>query len=268
MTKRARRALIGAAAVSVAAACVELGGPKDGVVSISSLKMAYPSVVVGEILRDSLGAPAPLSIVAFGPSGEVLDSEAITFLALDSTVSVDPDGTVHGLRRDTLGGRVVATAGGLQTPPLRVIVTVAPTTVTRSVDPTAIAFDTSLSKRDSTAETNASPPLTVTVVGAGGVGVQGFIVSYALVRSLTPVIAGTPTAYLADDAKRTSPRDTTSAAGIASRRVIIRQAAFLDAAWLAGTKTDTIIIRATVRYLGADVPGSPIDFIVPVSKKP
>jgi hypothetical protein len=35
-----------------------------------------------------------------------------------------------------------------------------------------------------------------------------------------------------------------------------------------GSRSDSVIVRATIKFLGADVPGSPVEFIVPVSRKP
>jgi hypothetical protein len=264
MTAKARRALIGAALLGIAA-CFDLGGPKEGVISISSLRLPYPSVVIGDLMRDSLGNPAPLSIVAFGADGEPLPGEPVTFVALDTTVQVDADGTLHGITRDSIGARVVAGAGALQTPPQRIIVTIAPTSVTKGTDATAIQFG--VETPDTSNNSNWSPGLSLTLVGAGDGKAQGYVVTYAVIESPDPKVAGTPTAYIGDDAARAMPRDTTDSKGIASRRVILRQSALADDV-RSGTRTDSVIVRATVKYLGADVAGSPVDFVVPVSRKP
>ncbi|HET9425290.1 MAG TPA: hypothetical protein VFO55_07965 [Gemmatimonadaceae bacterium] len=263
MTSRWRRALAAGAVLAIAVACVELGGPKSGVTSISNLRLPYPSVVIGGLLRDSLGVPSPLSITAFGPNGETL-AEAISFIALDSSISVDADGTVHGLLRDSLGGRVVAGAGGLQTPPHRIIVTYAPVEAVKSTATTAIQFDAALP--DTTEKLNWSPPLELTLNGDGGLA-QGYIVTYQLTRTPPAKVAGEPTAYVADENGRAMTRDTTDTKGVAARRIVLRQAATEDAL-RGGTRTDTVIVRATVKYLGSDVPGSPVEFVVPVSRKP
>jgi hypothetical protein len=63
------------------------------------------------------------------------------------------------------------------------------------------------------------------------------------------------------------PRDTTDTKGVSSRRVVIRQLAIANSI-RDGSRSDTVIVQASVKYLGADVPGSPVQFIVPVSKKP
>lgn len=258
-----QRALISGAVVVVAVACIDLGGPKGGVVSISGLGLPSPSVVLGDMMRDSLGIPAPLSITAFDDAGNPIPGEPVAFVALDTTISVDVDGLVRGLFRDSLGGRVVAGAGSLQTLPARIIVTVKPDTAIKGTEATQINFDL---LADTTSQTNRSPLLAVTVTGAGGVGAQGFIVSYEITRSPPPRIAGVPTAYLADEGVKASTRDTTDLRGAAGRRVIFR-ANLADAELAAGTRTDTVVVRATVRYAGADVAGSPVDFIIPVKKK-
>jgi hypothetical protein len=263
MTGVARRALTACAVAGIAAACIELGGPQEGVVSISNLRLPYPSVVIGDLLRDSLGQPAPLFIRAFGANGDTLVSELLEFIALDSTISVDSDGTVHGLLRDSIGARVVAGAGGLQTPPQRIVVTYAATEAVKSGAPAAIVFDAALP--DTSEKGNWSTALELTLNGEGGAA-QGYVVTYELAETPTPREPGVPTAYVADETGRAVTRDTTDIKGIASRIVVLRQSAIEDAV-RAGSRSDTIIVRATVKYLGADVPGSPVDFIVPVSAK-
>jgi hypothetical protein len=186
-------------------------------------------------------------------------------VALDSTVTIDPDGTIRGVTRDTLGGRIVAGAGGLQTPPQRVIVTIAPTTVTPSPDPTAIQFINT--EPDTSKNTNWSPGLVLTVTGAAGAAAQGYIVTYSLIETPDPEVPGTPTAYIGDDSARPTARDTTDTKGVSSRRVILRQTAIAFAT-RDGSRTDSVIVSASVKYLGADIPGSPVQFIVPIGKKP
>ena len=264
MTVTGRRALIGAAAI-ILAGCLELGGKIPGVASISDLTLPYPSVVIGDVLRDSLGAPSPVSITAFGAAGDTIRNEPVTFIALDTTLKVDADGTVHGLFRDSIGGRIVAGAGGLQTPFKRIIVTIAPTTTTKSADPTSITFDPITP--DTSIKSNWSQPLTLTLTGAASQPAQGYVVVYSLVETPDPEVPGTPTAYIANDNGATMLRDSTDTRGVASRIVVLRQSAIASSI-RSGVRPDTIIVRATVKYLGADVPGSPVQFVVPVAKKP
>jgi hypothetical protein len=103
---------------------------------------------------------------------------------------------------------------------------------------------------------------------ASQVGAQGFIVAYSIVRSPAPLKAGVPTAYIGNDIGAATTRDTTDHTGAAARRVVLRQAAIGDTDLLNGRKTDTIIVRATASYGGQAIPGTPIDFFIPVSRKP
>jgi hypothetical protein len=178
--------------------------------------------VIGDLMRDSLGNPSPVSITAFGANGEAISGETITYVALDPSVTIDETGTIRGVAKDTVGGRIVAGAGGLQTPPARVIVTIAPTAVTKSDAATPIQFVNT--EPDTSKSTNWSDPLVVTVKG-GTVPAQGYIVTYSLIETPDAEVAGTPTAYIGDDTARPSARDTTNSKGESSRRVILRQSA-------------------------------------------
>jgi hypothetical protein len=264
MKRWGRRTLGAAAALAAIAGCLDLGGPKSGVVAISNLILPYPSVVIGGLMRDSLGNPSPLSITAFGPDGNPIAGEPAIFIALDSTITVDADGMVHGVFRDSIGGRIVGGAGTLQAPAQRIIVTHPAELATKGTASTSIVFDAALP--DSTEKQNWSPALTLALSGADKPA-QGYVVTFNIVDSPTPAVVGASTAWIADESGKAMPRDTTDTQGAVSRRVIFRQKA-AEAALLAGTKSDTIVVRATVKYLGADVPGSPVNFIVPVSKKP
>ena len=117
--------------------------------------------------------------------------------------------------------------------------------------------------------TNWSPPLELTLTDASGITTaQGFIVTYAVIRFPAPKAANDPAAYLGDDAGEAvcarhdrlqgSRKPAGGAAPAGDRQDAVR----------AGTKTDTIIVRATVKYNGADVAGTPVDYVIPVKKKP
>jgi hypothetical protein len=261
---------------AVAPACSDILGSsaRNPIASISALSLPYPTVVIGDIMRDSLGVATPVSIQAYDANGNIVANQSPAFTILDATsstlatsVQIDQNGFVHGLVRDTLGARVFASFATLVAPVQRVLVSVAPQNAAKSTATTAINFDTA--KVDTSAQTNWSPPLELTLTDANGVGAQGFIITYAVTRSPTPFTAGVPTAYIGDDAGKASARDTTDVHGTAGRRVILRLAAFGDPALLiAGTKTDTVIVRATVKYNGADLSGTPFDYFIPVKKKP
>jgi hypothetical protein len=264
MSRGSARAVAAIAIMAVAVAC-DLTTKTGDVTSISSLRLPAPSVVVGDVMRDSLGVPTPAMVDAFDGEGRMIVNPHVVFSVLDSTITIDSSGFVHGVHRDTTGARVAAGVGGLQTPITRIPVTSAPATAAKTAGAApAIAFDTRV---DTSVQTNWSPLLGVTVLDASGGGAQGVIAAYSIVRSPAPLTAGVPTVFLADEGGRGTSRDTTTFAGLASRRVVLRQAAVGDADLLAGRKTDTIVVRVTASYAGKVIPGLPVDFIVPVAAK-
>lgn len=258
------RPIIAAIALTIVAGCTALEEPGGNIGAISTLQVPSPSIVLGDVMRDSTGAPAPVRVIVYDRRGAPIEGAAVTYLSLDPSVSVDASGQLSGLTLDPEGARIVGGIDNLQTAPVRVFVTVAPTGAAATSTGGSILF-TPLT--DTTNNTNWSDTLGVRVTGAGGAGAQGFVVDYTIERA--PTQTGTrPAVYLADPAtQRASTRDTTSASGYASRRLILRQTAVGDAALLSGTKVDTIAVRATVRYGGVDIPGSPLTFLVPVRRR-
>lgn len=263
-----------ATTTAIAMGCSDfLGGtPRNAIASISALSLPYPTVVVGDTMRDSLGVATPVSIQAYDADGRVVLNQSPQFTVLDATssalatsVRIDQNGFVHGLVRDTLGARVFAGFGPLVAPVQRIPVSVAPQVAGSFTTAPAITFD--VAATDTLAQTNWSPSLELTLTGAGGTPAQGFVVTYELVRFPMPKTAGVPAAYIGDDSGKPSGRDTTNARGVVGRRVVLRQLAMADAV-RAGTKADTITVRATVKYNGAAVSGTPFTYTIAVKKKP
>ena len=89
------RALSLAAAVT-AVACFELSGPNDGVVSITGIRAASPAVAVNDVMRDSNGNPAPLTIIALDENGDTVRDVQATFVVIDDGASVDAAALVRG----------------------------------------------------------------------------------------------------------------------------------------------------------------------------
>lgn len=263
-------------AAPVAIGCSELLGSAstDKIASISALGLPYPTVVVGDTMRDTLGVATPVTITAFDVDGKAVTTEAPHFTILDATTStvattvqVDQNGYVHGLALDPVGARVYAGFGTLIAPVQRITVSVAPTTATKSAATTEIVFD--ITTTDSTVQTNWSPPLELTLRNGAGTAALGFIVTYAITRSPAPKAANDPpTAFLVNDVGKASSRDTTNLAGVAGRRVILRQLAIGNDSVRAGLITDTIIVRATAKYNGLAIAGTPVDYVIPLKKKP
>lgn len=239
-------------------------GPKNGPASISVIGLPSPSVVKGDTMRDSLGNAAPLQIAAYDGSGHILPGLKPTFFLLDTGLAViDSAGRLISTGpTSTTGARVVATLGGLQTPPVPIPISVAPAfiTLTNSASDTLCALYSN--EPDSTK--TFSPQLSITVRGADAVSTaQGFIATYSLLYS--PASVDTiPTAYVSDDLGRPMVRDTSKANGQTGRRVDLRFEKLANDSIRTGLKSDSIGVDVSVRYRGSVLPGSPIHFVVPI----
>lgn len=238
----------GACAALAGAACLDMSAPKGGVASLSRLMAPARSVVIGDVLRDSTGAPAPLRVVAYDQAGTPIPDAPISFVLLDRGAHIDSAGLFFG---DSLAlVRVVAVVAGVQTSPDTVIVTSSPDTAISTAD-----IDTlTLNLADTTK--NKSNALSLKLQDHAGAPAQGFIVHYQVVFA-PPGTSDTDTTAYVTDGSKLSLADTTDATGTASRFAAVRVAA------LAGPP-DSVVVEASVMYKGLAVPGSPLRFVVPV----
>lgn len=252
-----RRLALGAAALLAVAGCIRISEPGDGVFTLSELKLPWPSVVVNDTLRDSTGRAAPLRVIGVTASGDTVQ-DAATWVVLDRGLHVTTQGFVIGDSIRT-GARLVGQLGGLQSPVATLLVVPAPTQA--KAEPATIAPVTWQRALGDTSHA-ASPALGVRVLGAGdpAPGVAGWIVSYTILRQPAPV-GDSPAAYLGEAVGRKTASDTTDASGLASRVVVLRPVA------ASTTGADTVVVQATVRYRGSDVPGSPLTFTVPFRRQ-
>jgi hypothetical protein len=241
----------------LAIACVDMSAPR-GPASISLLQLPSPSVVIHDVMRDSLGNPKPLSVIAYDANGSPLAGQATQFFITDSAprAHLTADGVLTG---DTLGTvHIVAQVGNLQTPATEVAITVAPTTFAlapRNGDTLKASFTA-----DSANPTAYGVPATVT--GANGAAAQGFIVQYAL-QHVPSSSTTLPAVYLGDDANNPSSVDTSDATGRVSRNISVVTARLADQALLSGQKTDSVVVIVQAKYNGTLVPPSPIRLVIP-----
>jgi hypothetical protein len=266
--RRSPACLLAAGAALVA--CFELSAPASDLGSISSLELAWPSVVIGDSLRDSTGDPAPLRVEAFDGSGQLVTDAHVTFIALDTGLSVTGTGFVIGERFRTSPAKIVAHVqrGGdvLQTPEINVDVVPRPDSVSpfgfdtlpvKAYTLTGIA-DTSWITSDSIKVTvsnrsrAASDPNTA--------GVRSWIVRYEITNP-NEGVGGAVSAFFAGGVGNpTVIVDTTDANGVAFRQVILRTVVLPPASKI---RVHEVKVTATVRERGQNVPGSPIQFVVP-----
>ena len=96
------------AVVALVAACLELSAPQEDLASLSPIAVAWPSVVVGDVLRDMAGIEAPLHLEAYDGDGNLLSDATVNFIVLDQGLSVDSRGVVQGVAESSTPVRIVA----------------------------------------------------------------------------------------------------------------------------------------------------------------
>lgn len=264
-----RLALLGLASALSAAAglasCVDPGGPDD-VVSIqfdSSLQV-YPSIVAGDQLRDTNGVVSTLRARVFNGSGGEITDAAVTFLSFDTLLTVTSAGGVTSKGVRDTPARIFATAGGLQSNPLNLILTRRPDTL-------------SLATQGGLASAPGAPfvaeSLTVLLQGRDTDGalqpVNAWLTSYRLEHAGQAIAPGdTAIAYLTTPELFTSttgaplrsvPIDTTGTDGKSLRVLIAKTAALAK-------PLDSIVVYATARYHGSAVAGSPVRVVVKIQQ--
>jgi hypothetical protein len=250
------------AIVSLAGSCTDVVTNPAIAVAISFDTLPYPSVVAGDTLRDSLGRAAPMRAIAFNSSGGVIASAPIRYIAIDTGITIAPTGIVTAQAR-TGKIRIVASVNGLQS----IVETLTVARQPNAVVPVAPLTDTLFYAPLDNPGTNVSCPLTVRVTTAdtaGGVpATQGWVVSYQAFHDGQPLVqSDTTLATVWDDLSSNATLvDTTIVDGTAARRVRVRSLG------LSVSPTDSVIVMATVRYRGANLPGSPIRFVVYATPK-
>lgn len=260
----------GIAAVVVTAACAEVGTGPDVPASIELAPFAYPSVVVGDSLRDSLGVLAPVRAIVRNSAGEVITGARATYLYADATrdtaLRVDSlTGIVSG-RATVAQGRIAARIGTSLQVLRPLIATVRPDTVFRGTATEGLIVSLLPDTGRTRAQGNTTGDVAVQVrnrQGATPVGVSGWLVSFRLIRPANPTNDTTLGAFLVTDGLAASVVDTTSSDGTAARRVRVRPALFPVANGTARV-TDSVIVEATTRYRGQIVRGGPVRIVVPV----
>lgn len=271
-------ALAATALIVVAWSCTKLPSDPGTPFSIAFRRAPSPSVVLGDVMRDSTGQPAKLQAFAFNLRGDTIRDFPVTYflVAKDSQPGKLEDGLVTAYSDtayidDTL--RVVAVAGGVQSTPLRIVVTLKPDALVRSGTDTvrfllpatdSLPLSASMSVR--LRHTPIAPePAQDTVVPA-------YEVRYRVVGSSSG-IADSSYVTIADASRRFAPIDTTDANGVAARQLRVRRTKYpypYDTITPGKSAVDTVYVDATASYMGTAVAGSPVRFkvLVTLSKPP
>jgi hypothetical protein len=264
---RLRRTILAALAGAVlAAACSELGTDPSGVVALELLPPAMPAVVLGDTLRDTTGAVAPLTAVVLNADGDTISDAPVRFYVLtardSAALTVDSvTGIVVGDSVVPGTTRIMATVSGLQMM-VNLQVTRRPDTVAYVEGRTADTIE--YQPGDSTQL--SAHPLRVQVAHGrlpappgDTTAVLGWLVSYQILYNGAPDT--TFAAMVSSGTIRSAVDATEAVAGVAggvAQRTVLAKQLHLPA----GSTTDSVTVRATVKYRGEQVPGSPLDFNV------
>jgi hypothetical protein len=248
---------MGVAVAALGVACIDMTSPK-GVASISLLLVPSPSVVVGDVMRDSLGAPAPLELIAYDATGHPLSGVTPSFFITDSLAP-------GHLKGDTVVGdkfglfHVIGQIGNLQTPSVPIFVTSAPTQIAAlgQLDTLRAPFGT-----DSTTRGQSTPMVALT--GASDSAAQGYIIHWSL-GYVPPAQAGKQAVFLGAVSTNRAATDTTDITGHASMSVFVVTPYLNDPALATAGGVDSVEVFAAVSYRGAAVPGSPVRFLIPLT---
>jgi hypothetical protein len=240
---------IAVVSLAVAISCSDLSGSRLPVLSIQFDTLPYPSVVVGDTLRDTTGAIIHPVVHAFDFDGKEIVPAPVFFLSPDSGVTVDSaTGIIVADSLRSTPARIVAAVGTLQAVQ-RVNVTLRPDTIlgVNALDSLLYSIvDTTL---------DVSPLLTIKLSHGtvpNDTAVTSYIVSFAIVSQPEPNLAD-----LVNDGGKVSLVDTTDASGIAGRKIRLHPVALSSA-----TEVDSIIVNATAKYRGVPVSGSPVRLVL------
>ena len=261
--RRLKLGMLGLIAGVVSTACAEVGSAPDVPAAIEFARFPYPTVVVGDSLRQEDGLVAPVRAIVRNSSGEEIVGAPVVYLYADynrdSAILVDSTtGMVVALKKPTFGttgARIAARVGSSLQIVRNLLVSVQPDTVSGSApDSLKVSLPDSVSR-------NSTGPFQVTVRHADSLRstVEGWIVRYKLLYPANPTNDSTLGAYLVTERYSPSTVDTTNGNGVASRLVRVRPLLFPTE-----SGTDSVVVEVTVQHHGVPVPGSPLRLSAPV----
>lgn len=258
MTRRALFALF--AAVAAGAACVDLSTDPDEIVAIEFRPFAWPSIVAGDTLRDSLGQVTPLEARLFDASGAEVDAE-VEFFSRDTLSAVtDADLLVARAAADGTT-QLLASGAGIQSSVRRLEVVPRPD----SLAPEGTIDTLRWVIPDSPAQ-NTSGLLRVKLFSRASTpakGVRSWIVTWSLAFEGQPVAPGDTTRlWLVGETGLASTVDTTDAQGVSARRVRVRVSGGLGLGAL-----DSAVVLVEAKERGASVARSPVRLVLPIKPR-
>ncbi|MCC6243151.1 MAG: hypothetical protein IT353_09935 [Gemmatimonadaceae bacterium] len=270
MKMRAR--WLGLSSIAALVACAEVGSAPDVPAAIELSAFPSPAIIIGDTLRDSTGAVAPIEAIVRNVQGDVIADATIRYLyadfGRDSALAVDSvTGIVRALKTATGTTSRLAARVGLSLQVLRTIAIIqrpdslsAPATILP-------LFTTTLADTGRTGATqNTSADFAVVVrhvdsVTAAATTVASWPVRFELLSPANATNDTTRAVFLVNESGRPSTLDTTDNSGNAARRVRIRAASYPST-----DAVDTVVVRAVSSYKGVLLRGAPIRMVLPVKR--
>lgn len=246
-------AVVAMTALLATGSCGDVPTLENGIAYVSPVLLPSPAVASLDQLRDSLGRPAPLRVIAYDRDGAEVPGVAATFLptSLPSLITIDANGFVTAA--DTVGTvQIVARIGDrLQTTVASLLIVPQPTSFAGA-------------SRADTVSLPALDTLTVTVRGirrGAQTAIPGIIVRFRVDSVAGPSPASASAVLAADGGvvarpDSTASVDTTNSSGVASRTLVV-----------SGSGVDRVYVSARARNLrGEPIPGSPAAFVLQVKR--
>ena len=270
--RRAARALVLTAlagSAAGAAACHEIGTDPKEAISIAFDSLPSPSIVVGDTLRDdSTGAVAPLSADAFNGNGQRIPGATFTYFPRDTGGALEVvNGNLLVARKPRdLAATIIASLGNLQVS-TQLFVVPRPDSI---VPGDSMKLKAILSPDTSINVTDAVP-VRVTHVQrdtadqpSGGVG--HWVVFFRVLRAAPDLADSVWLVGAANTQRKTA--DTTDASGVTAT---LRVRVFAKRLSNPNEKTniaDSVVLSATARYRGHNLPSrsgdSTVRVVVPI----
>lgn len=277
MIRRPVVVLCGAGILWLAVACLDVSSPVKGISAISPVILPTPSVVVGDVMRDTSGAIRPLSVVVYGPNGDTVRDAIIKFFAIDSSHGLFVDSLTGAVRGDALSptasvvARVTPASGSGLIQTLNVALPVVPVPDSAIRDTTDSTFVATVGQTDTLASPLISKPLIVTVKSAAGVAVQSYPVIFKLTQPPDSAQFNGPLVVLTNSAGRDTTVGITNSSGQALIYLRFRQTAINpDQLGVLLLHPDTVQVKFLVRSKGDTLTKvTPSNtFVISVSGKP
>lgn len=256
-----RRRLVLVAAATAAFACTEVGTDPSVAVSIAFDSLPSPGIVLGDTLRDSSGAVAPLRAFAFNAGGGIIPDAPIEYFAKVGTDTLRVDQSTGVVVADSafalsnVSVVVFPQVNGIPGPQRTLQLTLRPDSIAPDGEADTLRYSPAADTGQNVSSAVRVKVLHDSASGGPSLPVRAWVVRFAVeYRGVTQ--ADTSIALLVNDQGAPSSIDTTDASGIAGRRVRLHS--------LPASAADSVVLIARATYRGGALRGSPVRVRLPV----